>query len=298
MKVLVTGGSGFTGTHLKYIKPDWIYVSSQDYDLTSEGDTKKMFQEIKPDAVVHLAAKTGGIMANVENPASFYYVNTVINTNVIHQAYKSGVKRLLGALSTCAFPDVLEKYPFEERDIFSGPPTETNLSYGYSKRSMLVQILSYRKQYGLDYSCFCPSNIYGPGDNFNLSDSHFVSALIRKYVESPSGGNIELWGRGNELRQQLYIGDLANIIPMLLENHHSDVPIIVAPNENLSTLEMFNILSSVVDKNLKVKFTNNFIGQFRKDGSNKRLLELIGDYRFTSFKDGIKKTYDWYCLNK
>jgi GDP-L-fucose synthase len=296
MKVLVTGGTGFLGKHLKEKKPDWIYVSSKDFDLTKQHRVKEMFSEIKPDAVIHLAAKTGGIKASVDGQAEFYYLNTMINTNVVHCAYESGVKRMIAALSTCVFPDTVENYPFTERDIFLGPPAITNLSYGYSKRSLFVQINAYREQYGLDYSTFCPSNLYGPGDNFDLSDSHFVAAMIRKCAEAKQNEEIEFWGTGKSLRQQLYIDDLAEIVPLLLKKHHSNVPIIVAPNENLSILEMFELLSNQINKNLKIRFDNNLPGQFRKDGSNNKLLELIGDYNFTKFKDGIYKTYESYNL--
>ena len=294
MKVLVTGGTGFLGKHLKEKKPDWIYISSKDFDLTKYHRVKEMFYEIKPDAVIHLAAKTGGIKASVNGPAEFYYLNTVINTNVVHCAYESGVKRMLAALSTCVFPDIVENYPFTERDIHLGPPAITNLPYGYSKRSLFVQINAYREQYGLDYSTFCPSNLYGPGDNFDLSDSHFVAAMVRKCTEAKQNEDIEFLGTGKELRQQIYVDDLAEIIPILLKKHHSNVPIIVAPNENLSTSEMFELLSNQINKNLKGRFNGNLSGQFRKDGSNNKLLELIGDYNFTKFKDGVYKTYDWW----
>ena len=294
MKVLVTGGTGFVGRRLKEKKPNWVYVSSRDFDLTKQYYARGMFQEIKPDAVVHLAAKTGGIKANTTGQASFYYLNTVVNTNVVHQAYECGVKRMLAALSTCAFPGVVKNYPFSEGDIFSGPPAVTNLSYGYAKRSLFIQVNAYREQYGLDYSTFCPSNIYGPGDNYDLFSSHFVPAMIRKCVEAKQNEEIELWGDGRALRQQLYVDDLAEIIPLLLEKHHSNVPVIVAPNENLSISEMYETLTSQIDKNLKVGFNNSLAGQFRKDGSNRKLLELIGNFNFTKFKDGIYKTYEWY----
>jgi len=296
-KVLVTGGGGFVARRLKLIKPDWIYVSSRHYNLINQQECHQMYRDIKPDAVIHLAARVGSIKDNAENQAEYYFRNTMINTNVVHVAYKSGVKRLLASLSTCAFPDKLKLYPYTEEALLGGPPAETNFSYGYTKRALHVQSLSYRKQYGLNYSTFCPSNIYGPGDHFDNEKSHFVPALIRKLVDAESD-TIELWGTGNPKRQQLYVDDLAKIIPILLEKHNSSLPLIVAPNENLSIKEMTEIALSKLEKNINVCYNGTLDGQFRKDGSNKKLLELIGDFPFTPFGCGIEKTINWYLENR
>jgi len=298
MKVLVTGGTGFVGKRLQKYRPEWIYVSSKDCNLLNKDDCNWLFKEYKPDAVIHLAARVGGIKENKNNQASFYYKNTIINTNVLDCAYKNNIKKVLSSLSTCAFPDVLPEYPFTEKDLFRGPPAQTNFSYGYTKRSLHVQTISYRKQYGVNYSTFCPSNIYGPGDNFNNESSHFIPALIRKYSEAKDGDTLELWGTGKPLRQQLYIDDLIKIIPLLLEKHNSGAPIIVAPNENLSISEMANILHKNVKKNVKIVYNNRLDGQFRKDGSNKKLLKLLGNINFTKFEHGLIKTYEWYKQNK
>jgi GDP-L-fucose synthase len=298
MKVVVTGGTGFVGKRLKKIKPEWTYLSSKDYDLVSTEESERMYQELQPDAVVHMAGKVGGIKANNVKPAEFYYLNTMINTNIVHQGYLHGVKRILASLSTCTFPDVVQQYPLTERDILSGSPAKTNLSYGYSKRSLYIQINSYRKQYGLDYSTFCPSNIYGPEDNFDYDSSHFVPALVRKFCEASDGDVLEFWGTGQALRQEIYVDDLAKIIPVLLEKHHSDVPVIVSPHENFSILEMINTLRDQLNKDVQIKFNNELDGQFRKDGSNKYLLNLIGEFGFTPFAEGVKRTYNWYKENR
>ena len=205
MKVLVTGGSGFLGKRLKVYQPTWEYVSSKKYDLTSPEETRKMFEDKKPDVVVHLAAQVGGVKSNIENQATYFYQNVMINTNVVHEAYRYGVERFLGALSTCAFPDNLDNYPLSEKEFLRGAPAASNLSYGYAKRMLYIQCLSYRKQYGVNYSTFCPSNLYGPGDNFDSLSSHFVAALITKIAQAKDGDKIELWGTGKPLRQQLYV---------------------------------------------------------------------------------------------
>ncbi len=295
---MVTGGSGFVGKRLKQIKPDWIYLSSKDYDLMSLSECDRMYKEIKPDAVVHLAGQVGGIKANDNRPADFYYMNITMNTNVVQKAYENGVKRLLASLSTCTFPDVVNTYPLTEEDIFNGPPAATNISYGYAKRSLLIQILAYRKQYGLNYSSFCPSNLYGPGDNFDLDTSHFVPAMIRKFSEAKNGDTVEVWGTGKPLRQQLHVDDLSAIIPILLDKHHSEVPIIVAPHENLSIEKMVSIIKRKSGKNCDIYYNNKLDGQFRKDGSNKKLIELIGNYEFIEFEKGLEQTYEWYETNQ
>lgn len=293
-KVLVTGGSGFVGTNLRKYMPEWTFVNSLDYNLTNMEDCRRMLYENNPDAVIHLAGKVGGIKANLDNPASFYYDNIVMNTNVIHACYLHRVKRLMASLSTCAFPDKLPSYPFSEDNIFDGPPSKSNLSYGYSKRAMLVQLNAYRCQYGVNYTAFSPSNIYGPHDTFCSDNSHFVPAMIRKLLQAKEGSEVVFWGTGAPLRQQLYVDDLVKIIPELLDKHNDDKPIIVSPDENLSIKEMVSICLDILNKNVRVVFNQDNDGQFRKDGANNKLKGLIKDLHFTNFKDGLEKTINWY----
>jgi GDP-L-fucose synthase len=294
MKVLVTGGTGFVGQSLQKVKPDWIYVGSNDIFLLNQQQTFDYIERLKPDMIVHLAATVGGIKVNNEYPERFFYENVTMNMNVISSAVELKIPRVLSAISVCAFPDVVEHYPFEESDLHDGAPAETNLSYGYSKRLLVVHSNACRKQYGFNYSTFAPSNLYGPGDDFDFETSHFVSAMIRKVYEAKDGDTIEFWGSGNPLRQQLYVDDLAKIIPLLLEKHNTNIPLIVAPYENLSIKEMINMLLEVTNRDVKITFNGNLDGQFRKDGNNQQLMKLIGDFEFTSFRDGVKKTYDWY----
>jgi len=297
-KVLVTGGSGFVGKSLKNHKEDWIFLSSKDCDLTIFESVLDTFNFYKPDAVLHLAAKVGGIKFNKENQASFIAENVLIKTNVIRSAQACNVNRVLCSLSTCAFPNVVDHYPFDEKDLFKGPPADTNFSYGFSKRMLHVQCLSYRKQYGRNYSTFCPSNIYGPGDNFDSENSHFIAALISKVSKLYDGDVLRLWGDGKPLRQQLFIDDLIKIIPILLEKHNTSMPLIVAPNENISIYQMAKILLEKTNKKIKIEFNNKMSGQFRKDGSNENLINLIGNFEFTNFSDGVNKTFNWYLENK
>ena len=296
--VLVTGGTGFVGKRLKIVKPEWSYISSRECDLTNKSQVNQLFNDIKPDAIVHLAARVGGIKDNIENQADFYYLNTVMNTNVIHEAHVANINRVLSSLSTCAFPEDISSFPFAESSFFNGPPTNTNFSYGMTKRMLHVSSVSYRNQYGRNYSTFCPSNIYGPDDHFNQEVSHFVAALVHKVSEAPNNGKIVLWGTGKPMRQQLYVDNLCEIIPILIEEHNSDIPIIVAPHENLTIKQMSESLIKQIDKCVKIEFNGNMDGQFRKDGSNIELLKILKQFKFTSFDSGIKKTYQWYLENK
>lgn len=297
-KVCVTGGSGFVGRNLKKIMPNWTYMSSADCDLTDYRQTEEYFRKANPSAILHLAARVGGIKENNENQADFYFQNVSMNTNVLQAAHVCGIDRVLSSLSTCAFPDKLESYPFSEKDFYSGPPVETNFSYGMSKRMLHVASYAYRKQYGRNYSTFCPSNLYGPEDHFGKESSHFVASLVHKASSANIGQKIELWGTGSPLRQQLYIQDLCILLPVLLEIHNTDLPLIVAPSENLSILEMARILNSQINKEISFYFNGSLDGQFRKDGINDALMDLLGNFKFTKFEDGIRKTYQWYLENK
>ena len=296
MKVLVTGGSGFVGKRMRLIKPDWVFASSKDVDLTNYNDTIDYLLVEKPDAVIHLAARVGGIKDNADHPADFFSKNARINTNVVDACFNTGVPRLLASLSTCAFPNIVDQYPFTEDNLLDGPPAPTNLAYGYTKRLLWVHIKSMREQHGVNYSCFSPSNLYGPEDHFDLESSHFVAAAILKLHESTDG--VEFWGTGKPKRQQLYIDDLCRAIPLLLEKHTGVEPIIVAPVENLSIAEMVGTIKSIIRPEASISYNGNLDGQYRKDGSNNLFMSLFPDFSFTSFEDGIKETYEWYINEK
>tara|TARA_R110002051_G_scaffold159152_2_gene230498 strand:- start:142 stop:1059 length:918 start_codon:yes stop_codon:yes gene_type:complete len=291
-KVLVTGGSGFVGKRLKAHRPEWVYVSSSDVDLTNYHETVTFLRLHKPNAVVHLAARVGGIKDNANHPADFFSQNAKINTNIVDACFEARVPRLLASLSTCAFPDVVKEYPFREEDFLDGPPASTNLAYGYTKRLLWVHIKSMREQHGVNYSCFSPSNLYGPEDNFDLETSHFVAAAIRKLQEATD--SVEFWGTGRPKRQQLFVDDLCRAIPLLLDNYTGVEPVIVAPDENLSISEMGDLIKAIINPKASISYNGNLEGQHRKDGSNKLFKSLFPDFVFTKFSDGVKETYEWY----
>jgi GDP-L-fucose synthase len=297
MKVLVTGGSGFVGKRLQRQQPDWLYPTSSEFNLYNHAECVEYLLKEKPDAVIHLAAQVGGIKDNSKHPADFFFNNTIMNTNIVNACHVAGIPRLLAALSTCAFPDVVDVYPFVEENLLDGPPALTNRAYGFTKRSLYIQIQSYRKQFGVDYSSFCPSNLYGPEDHFDPEKSHFVPASIKKIHEAEEGSEVEFWGTGKPLRQQLYVDDLCRAIPLLLLKHSTDLPIIVAPDENLSIKEMATICKAIIRKEVNFSFNGNLDGQYRKDGSNQEFKKLLPNFQFTSFREGLDKTYSWYVKN-
>jgi GDP-L-fucose synthase len=301
MELLITGGTGLVGNALQKICPDAIYLNSKDFDLTKENKVKAMFKKYKPSKVIHLAARVGGIIDNIDHPAEFIYNNTIINTFVIHYAYKYKVVKLIGLLSNCAYPDKVEKYPMTEDQLYDGPPAISNFSYAYSKRLLCTQIQAYRSQYGCHFFSVIPCNLYGPHDKFDNKKSHFLAALIRKiYASKKNNINvIKLLGTGRPLRQYLYSEDLAKILLLLLEKYEGEGPINIAPQENPSIAQIAKIaLDATSSSGIELKFDESFPdGQYRKDISNDRLLGLIGDYKFTPLREGVRKTYEWYSKN-
>ena len=215
-KILVTGGSGLVGNHLQDILPEAIYVSSKDYDLLDDKQVRVRMDDYHPSVLIHLAARVGGIMDNMTYPVDYLEENILMNTNVLKACYEFDVDKVIAILSTCVYPDVVDTYPMKEEDLFNGPPTPTNFSYGFAKRCMAAHIDSYRKQYDKKWSCLIPCNLYGEYDKYEEHHSHFESALIKKIYEAED--SIELWGTGKPLRQFMYGGDLARVIKYIIEN--------------------------------------------------------------------------------
>ena len=291
MKILVTGGNGMVGKHLQEILPNAIYIGSKECNLTSWKETEYMMFLHKPDHIIHLAAKVGGIQDNIAKPAEYFDDNILINTHILKASLQFNVKRFTGILSTCIYPDIIEKYPMKEEDMFLGPPTSSNFSYGYAKRCLAVQIDAYNKQYSTKYNYLIPCNLYSEYDNFNNeSKMHFMTALLKKIKSSKE--TLNLLGTGKPLRQFMYAGDLARIIKEVIDKDITN-SFNVATSENLSIDKMANISLNILNKNLKIKYSKPELdGQFRKDVCNKKLLSYVPNFKFTSFEEGIKKVYN------
>lgn len=298
-KILVTGGTGMVGRHLKDLGLQAIYANSRMCDLTDSTQTKEFFSNIRPNIVVHLAAKVGGIMDNIKNPVGFFEDNILINTNVVKYAKEYGCTRFIGVLSTCIYPDKLDDslYPLKEDTLHIGPPTATNFSYGYAKRCLAVQVDCYRKQFGSIYSNIIPCNLYSEYDHFEGDKAHFVTSLIKKIHQAKITNNtaIQLFGTGMPLRQFMYAEDLARaIINYIYEGTYADLNI--ATNEVYTIKQIAEIALEACDaKHLTINWDKSKPdGQFRKDVSDALFKKHFPNFKYTTLKDGIKKTYDNY----
>jgi GDP-L-fucose synthase len=299
MKIVVTGGSGMVGRSLQKILPEATYLSSKDYDLTSREGIEYMLIKEDPQTVIHLAAKVGGIIDNIKKPADYFDDNVLMNTLLVRYCYRNGVKRFIGILSTCIYPDVVDTYPLKENDLHSGPPTITNFSYGYAKRSLAVQIDAYNKQYGTNYQYLIPCNLYGEYDKYG-DNSHFIAALIKKihYAKIAREKKITLFGSGKPLRQFMHSDDLANIIKSCIDLEIYD-NMNISIEENLSINEMALIaLKAMEAEDIEIEYDSSKPdGQFRKDVSIELLKTKFPDYQTVDLYSGIRKTYS-YLLDK
>jgi len=276
-----------------------MYVSSKDYNLTSEYDVNKMFETLKPNVVIHLAAKVGGITDNIAKPAEYFDDNILMNTLLLKYSLKYGVTRFIGILSTCVYPNEVKNYPMIESDLHLGPPTKTNFSYGYAKRSLAVQIDAYNQQYNTKYQYLIPCNLYGEYDKYG-DNSHFVAALIKKIHNAKINNHnkIILFGDGTPLRQFIHSDDLAYVIKYCLDNNIYD-NMNVAISENLSITEMAQIALKACDaEHIKIEYdTTKPNGQYRKDVSVDLLKEKIPSFNPINLYNGIKKTYSYLIEN-
>lgn len=299
-KILVTGGTGLVGRHLQEILPEAIYISSNDYDLTSETDVKNLCQN-DWDHIIHLAARVGGILDNINYPAEFIEQNLLMSVLLLKYARINSVPKLTAILSTCIYPDVFDKYPLTEKDLHKGEPQATNFAYAIAKRSLAVQIDAYNQQYNSNYNYLIPCNLYGLYDKVDEQRSHYLTALIGKIIKAEREKNkhINLLGTGKPLRQFMFAGDLAEVIKYCVDNNlHESFN--VAPDENRSISKIAEIALKVCNaENLEIVFDETSPdGQYRKDVSNAKLKSLIKDFSFTPLSIGIEKVYNYYKAHK
>lgn len=292
--ILITGGSGLVGNALQKVISEGIYVSSKDYDLTIQDEVIKMYEKIKPTHVIHLAARVGGIFDNMLHPSEYFEQNILMNTNMVKYAREYNVKRFVGILSSCIFPDVVEKYPMEEEDLHLGPPTLTNFSYGMAKRALAVQIDACNEEYGTKYNYISLCNLYGDSDKDDEIKSHFVTALVKKiYLANKNNESfIELYGDGTPLRQFMHADDVASILKIVIDNDITE-SFNLATEENISIDDITKIaLKSTNSEHLSIIYDpTKPNGQQRKDLSIKKFKKLIPDYKFISLEDGINRYY-------
>jgi GDP-L-fucose synthase len=293
-RILITGGSGQLGKELKLIMPDAIFVSSTDYDLTSQEATEDMITSIKPTHVVHAAAKVGGIIDNIKHQTEYYTDNLLMNTNIINSCLKHNVENFIGILSTCIYPDVANIYPMKEETMHDGPPTPTNFSYAIAKRSMATHIDSIRKQFGKNYCYVIPCNLFGVYDKFD-ERSHFIAAILKKIADAETNGkeDITLFGTGKALRQVLYSKDLAKIINEMISNDLYECFNVASPN-NLSIHDYARTaLDTTGMSHLNINYdAEKPDGQLRKDACIEKFSKLFPDFKFTNLSEALNEVYE------
>lgn len=293
-KILVTGGNGLVGSEFK----NFIKVSSKDYDLISAEQTSKMIQLIKPTHIIHTAGYVGGLGANMNYLADFFYRNVLINTNLIHQSYQNNVSKVLSFLSTCIFPNNVD-YPLNESKIHLGPPHESNFAYAYAKRMVDIQNQSYNNSFGTNFFSVIPTNIYGPNDNYNIKNGHVVPSLIHKvYIAKKENKNLEVWGSGKPLREFIFSKDVSKICENLILNYNGNSPVILSNSVEVSIEELvFTICDLMNFKNKIIWDKSKPDGQFRKPTDNSLLKSLIPNIEFTNLKDGLEETIHFFEKN-
>ncbi|MFO0983275.1 MAG: GDP-L-fucose synthase [Planctomycetota bacterium] len=300
-RIAITGGTGFLGAHVvreleRHAYRRLMVVRHADFDLTREADVARMYAELRPDVVIHLAANVGGIGANQKNPGRYFYANLKMGLELIEQGRQHGVTKLVIAGTVCAYPKHAP-VPFRELDLWNGYPEETNAPYGIAKKALLVQAQAYREQYGLDAIYLLPVNLYGPHDNFDLDSSHVIPALIRKIDQAMQRGErvVKLWGTGQATREFLYVEDAANAMRLALERYDGKEPVNLGSGEEIRIDELAELIGRL----------SGFSGRFeydpaRPDGQPRRRLdttrarEWLGFVPTVGLEEGLRRTIAFY----
>lgn len=303
--ILVTGGTGMVGSAINEISAEhsdynFVFISSKDYDLTNMESTNNMFLNHKPDYVIHLAACVGGLFKNMNQKVEMFEKNLLINYNIVKCCHRHKVKKMIACLSTCIFPDKIT-YPINERMLHDGPPHSSNDAYAYAKRMLEVQCRLYRENYGCDFVCVIPTNIYGKNDNFSLDDGHVLPALINKcFLAKSSGSDFIVKGTGKPLRQFIYSTDLAKLIMMVLttDKKIDNITLSVSEDDEVSIETVARTIARCFAYEDRIVFDSSYSdGQYKKTVSNEKIKELCPDIEFTEIEHGIKETVNWFIEN-
>lgn len=304
MEILITGATGFIGSHLvpklKKAGHSVAALCRKDYDLLEQSEVRRLFRDHSPDAVIHLAAKVGGILANRTYPAEFTYTNLGLNTYFLEEARKVGVKRLVYTFCGCSFWKDAPN-PIKEESLFKGLPDENSMFYSLAKAANHLQVVSYRKQYGLDWVSVIPGNAYGPRDNFSEKNSHVIPGLIRRFHFAKQRGDrkFEAWGTGAPVRDFIYVDDVASGILTALDKHHEELPINISSGKGVSIKELAELIKGVVGFEGEIVWDKSKPdGHMVKIFDVSRMRNVLGFEPQVGLEEGVRKTYDWFRENE
>ena len=299
--VVVTGGAGFLGSHvvdaLKARGAGKVFVPQvEEYDLRQVPVIQRLLKDARPNMVIHLAAKVGGIGANREHPAEFFYDNLIMGVQLFHECWKAGVEKLVLLGTVCAYPK-FTPVPFREEDLWNGYPEETNAPYGLAKKMLLVQSQSYRQQYGYNSIFLLPVNLYGPRDNFHPDSSHVIPALIKKCVEARDRGDafVEAWGDGSPTREFLYVEDAAEGICLASERYNKSEPVNLGSAFEISIKDLTETVARQTGFKGEIRWDKTKPnGQPRRKLDTSRAEKEFGFRSKTTFEEGLRETVRWY----
>jgi GDP-L-fucose synthase len=300
-RIVVTGGAGFLGTHVvaelqRQGAGDVFVPRRKDYDLVRYANVVRLYDDTRPDLVIHLAARVGGIGANQQNPGAFFYDNLMMGAQLMEVGRQKGLQKFVGLGTICAYPKFTPT-PFREEDLWNGYPEETNAPYGLAKKMLLVQSQAYRQQYDFNAIYLLPVNLYGPGDNFDPESSHVIPAMILKIENALRSGEreIELWGTGTPTREFIYVEDAARAIVLAAERYDGSEPVNIGSGREISIRDLAHLVAGATG------FTGTFKwNTSRPDGQPRRALDTSRAERFFGFRagmpleTGIRKVVEWY----
>jgi GDP-L-fucose synthase len=304
-RITVTGGAGFLGAHvvrkLRELGCKDVFVPrSSDYDLVNNEDVKKLYGDTKPDIVIHLAARVGGIGANKQNPGRFFYDNLMMGVQMMEQGRLAGIEKFVAVGTICAYPK-FSPVPFREEDLWNGYPEETNAPYGLAKKMLLVQAQAYRQQYGFNAIYLLPVNLYGPGDNFDPESSHVIPALIKKCINAIKNEDKEvvIWGTGKPTREFIFVEDAAEGIVLATEKYNKSAPINIGSGFEISIKDLADLITKLTGFKGRIVWDTS-----KPDGQPRRRLDIskaeaeFGFKAETKFKEGLRKTIEWYLSHE
>ena len=296
MRVLVTGGGGFLGSHLverlRDQGVDPFVARRADYDLTQATDAARLFEDAQPELVFHLAAEVGGIGANRANPGRYWYANLMMGAHVLEQARLRGTGKVVLAGTVCAYPK-FATVPFREDELWDGYPEETNAPYGVAKKALLVGAQAYREQYGTNAIFLLPANLYGPRDNFHETNAHVIADLIRKMHESRD--EVVLWGDGTPTREFLYVEDCVDGLLLAAERYDGPLPVNLGTGKEISIRELAELVAELTGFEGEIRWDTTMPnGQPRRSLDASRARELFGFEARTPLREGLDRTIAWY----